>query len=125
MSDDEIRHRGSTKVDYDSPGDMVVQIIKQMFQHGATVLATGSLTQIFAGKRTIQEVIFDIHRCGLKLKFHAEVEVPSHIGDKGEIDPAYTLSAMDEEVTIQPGMLNTAEEPMPASVPDNSPVKLH
>ena len=118
MTDDS--KRGSVSIDFEGPGDMLVEIIRQLFQRGGTVIATGILEKLFSGDKTVEEILWTINQRGLDLKMYAVVECPGRTGDKGEIDPPVSLAAAENTISVKPGMLKTTEvEPAENSAEDD------
>lgn len=114
---DEVPRRGSAEITFENPGDLLVEIIRNMFSRGASMVVSVMLEKIFSGDRTIEEILWDINQRGLEIKIQVIMEIPGHTGEKGEIDPPIRLAEEAQQLTVSPGMLQTAEvEPAQVAV---------
>ena len=109
----ETRYKGSTQIAFGSAGDLIVEIVRKMMQHGATTAATAMLEAIFSGDISIEDLLQKINELGLELKVTALIGLPSHVDDNGEPNTMIEICVADETITINPGMFNTIEEPDP------------
>ena len=113
--------QGSARIDFEGPGDILVEVIRQLFQRGATVVATVVLDALFSGERSVEEIVLLINQRGMGITIKATVEIPGQVGGKGEIDPALILADVEETIGAKSGMLQTAEvEPAQVAADDDS-----
>ena len=92
-----------------SPGDILVEIVRHLYSKGATVVATATCEALFSGQVPVEDIIFAINANGLELKIRGEFEICGNTSDSGEIDPPVTLASIQESIRVPPGMLQTFE----------------
>jgi hypothetical protein len=102
--------RGSVDITCDNnPGDILVEVIRNVFSKAATVVATATCEKVFSGGVPVEDIVFAINARGLELKIGGVMEIMGHTSEKGEIDPPAVLAEVVESVKVRPGMLQTME----------------
>ena len=95
----------STEIEFAGPGELMVEIIKHAGQQAATYAVTEVLQAIFAGERSIEDVLLAINDRGMEAKFYFVVEIPGAVMDDRIIDVPVQLGVASGEVKMPPGQL--------------------
>ena len=115
--------RRTAELDVSSPGDLMVQLVRQLTGDCSVILATMLLEEIFSGEHTVEDLVLAINRRGLIFSMELDVELPMYMSPEGEVETAFSLNGtepLSNELSVKPGILATAEAvPAQADVDDD------
>ena len=98
----------SAMITASSPGDMMVEIVRSLMSRGAEVATMKLLESIFSGDTPIEDALLAMNNRGFMLKVTVCMDVPGGT-EAGIIEPAITLGAGEEFITVQSGFLASME----------------
>lgn len=92
-----------------TPIEILTEVVRAMLSEGTSIAGIAMLRSMMADEELSPEIVLShIHSQGMTLKISIAMGSPQHTADDGTIFPAVSLGGAEEEITVQPGIFDTA-----------------